>query len=290
MTRVGAVGLSIGILINGKTIFYGYGETERGNRQLPDEHTIFGIGSITKTLTATLLACAVLDGKLNLDDPVSKYLPDSIPALEYLGIPVTIRTMANHSSGIPRMPSNLHPKDTLNPYKDYDDNDLFSFYKNFKLERKPGDKYEYSNLAAATLGVILERIYKRPYESLVLERICNPLGMNDTRQFTKSGDSLRLAKGYGPKYTLQAAWDYKSMAGAGSIHSTASDLLKFGVANMGAAPSGLNEAMQLTHQQIFKHGVDGVGMLSNTAILSAKEPGMDREGYEIMKFAENHGE
>ena len=333
MTRIGTVGMSIGILMDGKTIFYGYGETERGNRQLPDKNTIFGIGSITKTFTGTLLACAVLDGKINLDDPVNKYMPDSIPPLEYQGIPVTIRTMANHSSGIPRMPSNLHRKDTLNPFKDYDDNDLFSFYKNFKLERKPGDKYEYSNLAAATLGVILERIYKKPYESLIIERICHPLSMNETSQFTKSGDSLKFAKGYGPNYTFQAAWDYKALAGAGSLRSTTADLLKFAAANMGGAPTGLNEAMQLAHQQIFKHGVDGVGMLwdiiglhheiidhdgrvggftsfliidlkhrvavvmlSNTAILtfkdisSAEKAGMDREGYEIMKFAENHKE
>ena len=333
MTRVGAVGMSIGILIDGKTVFYGYGETKKGNRQLPDEHTIFGIGSITKTFTGTLLACAVLDGKINLDDPVNKYMPDSIPSLEYQGIPVTIRTMANHTSGIPRMPSNLNPKDTLNPFKDYDDNDLFSFYKNFKLQRKPGDTYEYSNLAAATLGVILERIYNRSFESLIVEKIANPLGMSHTRQFIKSGDSLRLAKGYGPNYTPVPEWEYKSLAGSGSILSTVADLLKVAAANMSEAPSGLNEAMQLTHQQIFKHGADGVGMLwdiiglhneiidhngrvggftsfliidlkrrvavvllSNTAILtfkdisSAAKAGMDREGYEIMKFAENHKE
>jgi len=327
MMRVGAVGMSIGISVDGKTLIYGYGETERGNRQLPQENTIFGIGSITKTFTATLLACAALDGKLSLDDPVNKYLPDSIPKLEYQGVHVTIRTMANHSSGIPRMPSNLHPKDTLNPFKDYDDNDLFSFYRNFKLQRKPGDTYEYSNLAAATLGVILGRIYNRSFESLIVEKIANPLGMNDTRQFIKSGDSLRLARGYGPNYTPVPQWEYKSLVGSGSILSTVADLLKFAAANMGGAPSGLNEAMQLTHQQIFKHGVDGEGMLweiiglhheiinhdgrvggftsfliidlkrrvavvmlSNTAILSAKEPGMDQAGYEIMKFAENHKE
>jgi CubicO group peptidase (beta-lactamase class C family) len=333
MVRVGVVGMSIGVLINGKAVFYGYGETEKGNRQLPNEHTIFGIGSITKTFTGTLLACAVLDGKINLDDPVNKYMPDSIPPLEYQGIPVTIRTMANHTSGIPRMPSNLNPKDTLNPFRDYDDNDLFSFYKNFKIQRKPGDTYEYSNLAAATLGVILERIYNRSFESLIVEKIANPLGMNDTRQFIKSGDSLRLAKGYGPNYTPVPEWEYKSLAGSGSILSTVADLLKFAAANMSGAPSGLNEAMQLTHQQIFKDGADGVGMLwdviglhheiidhngrvggftsfliidlkrlvavvllSNTAILtfkdisSAAKAGMDREGYEIMKFAENHKE
>lgn len=327
MMRVGAVGLSIGILEKGKTIFYGYGERERGRHQLPDENSIFGIGSITKTLTATLLACAVLDGKVTLDDPVNKYLPDSIPPLEFQGVPVTLRTMANHSSGIPRTPPNLRMKDTMNPFKDYDDNALFSFYKNFKMGRKPGDKYDYSNLAAATLGVVLARIYKRPYDSLVVDRICTPLGMNGTSQFIKAADSLRIAKGYGLNYTPQNPWDYRALAGSGAFYSTAADLLIFAAANIDGAPPGLNEALQLTHQQTFKHGVDGVGlfwelvglhhelitkdgrvggfssfliidlkrhaavvMLSNTAILSADVEGMGKEGYSILKYVEKLGD
>ena len=112
-------GLSIAILQNGKTTFYGYGETARGNKELPGMHTLFEIGSITKTFTATLLAEAVNSGKVKLDDPINKYLPDSIPELSYDGIPVTLKTLANHTSGIHSLPSNFHPSDPSNPYKDY---------------------------------------------------------------------------------------------------------------------------------------------------------------------------
>ena len=86
-------GLSIGILVNGKSYYYGYGETAKGNSQLPNEHNIYEIGSISKTFTATLLADAVEKGKVKLDDPVSKYFPDSIPALEYQGQPVTLKML-----------------------------------------------------------------------------------------------------------------------------------------------------------------------------------------------------
>lgn len=176
-------GLSIAILKDGKVFYYGYGETAKGNKQIPNEHTIFEIGSISKTFTSILFAEAANAGKVKLDDPVNNYLPDSIPQLIYAGTPVTLKTLSNHSSGIPRMPTNFHPADNANPYKDYTDNDLFSFYKNFTPTRKPGDKYEYSNLAAGTLGVILEKLYHKSYEDLLVENICNPLGMNDTRQF-----------------------------------------------------------------------------------------------------------
>jgi CubicO group peptidase (beta-lactamase class C family) len=209
------VGIAIGILNNGQTTFYGYGETKKGNGQLPDEHTIFEIGSITKTFTGTLLACAVTDEKSGLNDPVNKYLPDSIPPLEYQGTPVTLVTLSNHTSGLPSMPSNFNSSDEVSFLTNYDHNDLYSFYMQFKLSRKPGEKLQYSNLAAGTLGVILERIYRVRYDSLVVKLICNPLNMRDTRLDVPAGDSMRLAQGYSFDGKAVSAWNLKAMAGAG---------------------------------------------------------------------------
>ncbi|MFL9484563.1 serine hydrolase domain-containing protein [Chitinophagaceae bacterium LWZ2-11] len=260
------VGLAIGILEKNKTVFYGYGETKRGNKQLPNDHTIFEIGSITKTFTATLLAYAANDGKLKLDDPVNKYLPDSIPPIEYQGIPVTLKMLSNHSSGLPELPTNFQFADEKNPhagdpFKDYDNNDLFSFYKHFKLQRKPGVKFEYSNVAAATNGVILEKIYKKSYEELVVNQICNPLGMAETRQVVPDKDSSRIATGYDPTGTIVPPWNWKALSGAGGLRSTTSDLLKYARANMDTTPSALNRAMMLTHQATFKmkEGAMGLG-------------------------------
>lgn len=214
------VGLSIGILNNGQTTFYGYGETKKGNGQLPDEHTIFEIGSITKTFTGTLLACAVGDKKSNLNDPANKYLPDSIPLLEYKGTPITLVTLSNHTSGLPRKPSNLKSQDETIAFTNYDDSDLYCFYKNFKLPRKPGEKLEYSNLAVGTLGVILERIYGTRYDSLVVRLICDPLKMSDTRLAIAAGDSLRFAQGYRFDGKAISPRNLKEFAGAGGLRST----------------------------------------------------------------------
>lgn len=254
------VGLSIGILKDGKIIFYGYGETARGNKQIPDEHTIFEIGSLSKTFTSILLADAVNAGKVKLDDPVNKYLPDSIPFLQYEGIPVTLKTLANHSSGIPRMPSNFHSSDFMNPYTDYDQHDIFSFYKNFKPVRKPGEKYEYSNLAVGTLGVILERVNHEKYETLFINTICKPLHMNETREFLLKDDSAKFAKGYNEEGAFNSQWDFKSLAAAGGIRSTSADLLKYAKANLSEAPQKLNKDIQLTHAVTFTDGATKVGL------------------------------
>ncbi len=253
-------GLSIGILKDGKMQFYGYGETEKGNKQIPDEHTIFEIGSLSKTFTAILLANAVNEGRVKLDDPVNKYLPDSIPPLQYDGVDVTLKTLSNHSSGIPRMPSNFKSGDVNDPYKDYNQHDLFSFYKHFKLMRKPGEKYEYSNLAVGTLGVIMERVYHKNYETLFTEFICRPLGMNETREFLQKQDSSKFAKGYNEDGAYNSQWDFDALQAAGAIRSTASDLLKYANANLGNAPSPLWKAIQLTHDITFTEGNTRVGL------------------------------
>jgi CubicO group peptidase (beta-lactamase class C family) len=264
------VGLSIGILKDGKLFFYGYGETARGNKQIPDEHTLFEIGSLTKTFTSILLADAVNSGKVKLEDPINLYLPDSIPPLTYEGIPITLKTLANHSSGIPRMPSNFNSSQESDPYKDYDQNDLFSFYRNFKPTRKPGEKYEYSNLAAGTLGVILERVNKTAYEKLFITTICKPLHMEETREFLKKEDSLRFARGYTEEGEYSAAWNFQALGAAVCIRSSSSDLMKYAMANLGNAPGRLNKDIELTHVISFTEGKTRVGLAWHYI-----KPGMD---------------
>ncbi|HVX24819.1 MAG TPA: serine hydrolase domain-containing protein [Parafilimonas sp.] len=262
ITLAATCGLSIGVLKNNAMHFYGYGETTKGDKQIPDEHTLYEIGSITKTFTAILLADAVNNGKIKLDDPVNKYLPDSIPPLQYDGSTVTIEMLSNHSSGIPRMPNNFDDvaTDSLNPYKSYDEQKLFSFYKTFKLNRKPGTQYEYSNLAAATLGIILEHVYHKSFEELVTEKICAPLRMNNTHQFISANDSARVATGYSENGEYNGPWDFEAFAPAGSLRSDAADMLMYAKANLGDAPSALNKDIQLTHVITFTDGGNKVAL------------------------------
>ena len=143
------VGVSLGILRNDSLFVYGYGETAVGNGRLPDGNTAYEIGSISKTFTATLLGDAVRRGLIQLDDSVNEYLPDSIPVLQKDNAVATMVMLANHTSGLPRLPPNFLTTNYApnNPYRSYDQKTLFRDLKMVALRSKPGTTYEYSNLA-----------------------------------------------------------------------------------------------------------------------------------------------
>jgi CubicO group peptidase (beta-lactamase class C family) len=265
MRQLPPVGLSIGILRDGKTWFYGYGETVKGNGTSPGPTTLFEIGSITKTFTATMLGIAIGEGKLKLDDTVNKYLPDSIPLLQYNGKVATIRTLSNHTSGIPRMPENFqqaatNPKD---PYSSYSTQDLYSFLHGLKLGRAPGSEFEYSNAAVGLLGTILQKLYGKNYGDLLLSLIANPLKMTDTRVNLRPADSARFASGYDDNGVYNGPWNLAAaFAGAGAIRSTAQDMLKYANAEMDGpgVPGPLEKAMQLTQVITYESGDTKIGL------------------------------
>jgi hypothetical protein len=144
----GNVGISAGIFYKGNSYFYNYGERKTGTRRLPDNHTLYDIGSITKTFTSTLLALAVNQQRLTLETSITKFLPDSVaknPALQK----ITFKELANHTSGLPRNPDNLQAtvEDINQLYENYSVADMFLFLKHFKPTADPGKRFNYSNLA-----------------------------------------------------------------------------------------------------------------------------------------------
>jgi CubicO group peptidase (beta-lactamase class C family) len=102
--------------------------------KVPDGDTVYEIGSVTKTFTATLLARAVLSGRVTLDTPVGQLLPDfKIPSRG--GKEITLGDLAAQHSGLPRLPSNFLPRDPANPYADYDAEKLKAFLAGYELAR-----------------------------------------------------------------------------------------------------------------------------------------------------------
>jgi CubicO group peptidase (beta-lactamase class C family) len=257
------VGMAIAVIKDGKVYTYNYGETKRDNKQLPDtDKTLFEIGSISKTFTATLLADEVIKGKMSLDDPINKYLPDSIPNMAYNGVPITLKTLSNHSSGFPRLPINMYkqgdPAD--DPYKNYDIQRMYSYLKNFKPYREVGVNYEYSNFAVGLLGNILALQNHTSYEKLLEERITKPLKMTHTFITISPEQAPNFAQGYNERGEATSAWDLNTLAGAGGIRSTINDLVAYINANMEKAPEQLQKAIDLTHQITFEKGQTIVGL------------------------------
>jgi CubicO group peptidase (beta-lactamase class C family) len=256
-------GICIAFIKDGKVVTYSYGETKKGEKQLPDaDKTMFEIGSISKTFTAILLADEVVKGKMSLEDPINKYLPDSIPKLAFKDKSITLKTLSNHTSGFPRLPMNLYQKgdDINNPYQNYDEKRMFTYLKNFKTFREVGVNYEYSNFAVGLLGSILAQQNNTTYEQLLTDKICKPLKLKDTKITLESTDNQHFAQGYDGKGKAAAAWDLNTLAGAGGIRSTAADMAKYIEANMSKAPKRLQEAIDLTQKTTFTQGQNIIGL------------------------------
>jgi len=215
----------------------------------PDGDTVYEIGSVTKTFTATLLAEAVLSGRVQLDEPVARLLPDfKIP--ERNGKQITLGEIGTQHSGLPRLPSNIAPKDLANPYADYDAPKLRTFLAGYELPRDPGAVYEYSNLAFGLLGFALAQSEHTTYGALAERKIFKPLGM--TMSGTAFTDDMlaHLAPGHDAAGKPAKNWDIDALAGAGAIRSTASDMLRYLKANMGIDQTPLTAAMKFAQQPL----------------------------------------
>lgn len=243
-----AVGFVVGIYKQGATQIIGYGETEKGSGRAPDGNTVYEIGSITKTFTAILLADMIRHGDMKLDTPVQQYLPASVKVALNGGQPITLKHLVTHTSGWPHNPENLFPVDKRNPYADYTVKQLYDFIS-WRLSRPLG-QYQYSNVGMALLGHVLTLQTGKTYEELVIERICLPLAMSETRVNPTDSMRARMAPGYNERLQPSRGYDLPTMGGAGGIRSTVNDMLKYVKANLKSDDTPLGQAIALSHEKL----------------------------------------
>lgn len=141
-------GSSVALWKDGRTQHFGFGALTFGGKSTPTRHTIYEAGSITKVFTGVLLAEGVRRGEVKLSDPLEKQLPEGVRLPESWSSSPTLVSLATHTSGLPRLPANLRPKQPADPYQDYSQEDLWEFLRSWKATRPPGKRYEYSNLGA----------------------------------------------------------------------------------------------------------------------------------------------
>lgn len=245
--RVGAANNGIAIVVgivdaNGRRVV-SYGSLAKNDPRKLDADTVFEIGSMTKVFTSLVLMDMVRHGELALTDPVAKYLPASVKIPERNGRQITLADLSTQSSGLPRMPDNFTPKDPDNPYADYTVQQMYDFLSRYKLTRDPGAQYEYSNLGVGLLGHVLSLRAGMSYEAMVRSRICEPLGLKDTRVTLTPEMKARLAVGHSGGAAAVENWDIPTLAGAGALRSTANDMLTFLAANLGFVQTPLAEDM-----------------------------------------------
>lgn len=240
-----SVGIVVGVIEPKGRRVVAYGALEKGDPRSLNGDTIFEIGSATKVFTSLVLAEMVERGEVALEDPVAKYLPATVKTPSRNGRSITLIDLATHTSGLPRLPGNMSPKDPSNPYADYSVEQLYQFLSTYQLTRDIGSQYEYSNLGGGLLGHVLALRASTSYEALVESRISKPLGMNSTRITLTPELKARLAAGHNTAMDTVENWDLPTLAGAGALRSSTNDLLTFLAANLGYVKTPLAPAMAL---------------------------------------------
>jgi len=239
--------LAIGWLDGGRESFSGVVVHGDSLRFKDNRDSIFEIGSITKVFTSTILASLVLEGTLDLQDPIWKYLevaPPDTPSIDLL-------MLSQHRSGLPRMPSNFllaALKDMEDPNRHYDEEMLYDYLSGLKeLSGQPGEQYAYSNLGAGMLGWIMAGVKGVPYSELVNRYVFSKYGMRRS-QGDCGEDQPDLVRGRKPDGSVAKNWDFDVLAGAGSICSTTEDLLRFIRAHL----DDLDPALPMTRNTMFE--------------------------------------
>lgn len=229
------VGIIVGVVDHGKTTVYKAGTS--GTIRPLDEHTLFEIGSVTKTFTATMLASMVLDHSVRLDDPVRMFVPATVHVPSRNGNSITLLNLATQHSGLPRLPTNLNPV-TPDPYANYTIANLYQFLNSYALTRNPGAQFEYSNLGIALLGDALANRTKVSYSQLLGSRVLTPLGMGETTTSPTQDRLSRMALGHDEDGNPVKPWRFQAFAPAGAIISSLDDMLKYLRANLGQGSLG----------------------------------------------------
>ncbi len=232
------LGLSVSFYHNGKQYFYAYGTADKDKKIPVTRKTVFEIGSITKTFAGLVLAKAIEDNKVHLDDDIRIYLKESYPNLEYKGSLIKLYHLLNHSSGLPfdyidRSKFTKANPDSLpllvgNLEGSYTKQQLYKDLHFTKIDTIPGIKLSYSNVAAQLLSYIMEKVYNMPYEDLISKFILKPLKMNATG-FYKSIQKDNAAKGYNKDGLLMP---YNQSKAAGGLLSNSEDLLNYGMLHL----------------------------------------------------------
>ncbi len=199
---------------------YGFADLEWDIPNSPT--TKFRLGSVTKQFTAASILLLEERGKLSVDDPVKKYMPDAPAAWDK----ITIFNLLTHTSGIPNFTS-FPEYVSLEPFTTTP-GQLVARFRDKPLDFQPGEKWSYSNSGYVLLGYLIEKISGESYEKFVQENIFTPLGMKDSGYDSNSAIILHRASGYVPGPSGPANAGYINMTvplSAGGLYSTTQDLL-----------------------------------------------------------------
>jgi CubicO group peptidase (beta-lactamase class C family) len=223
-----------------------------------DDHTAFEIGSISKTMTAALLADLVRHGKASLDDPLSAYLPARTPVPSFKGQPILLRHLVTHFAGLPAQATRMAPVDPRNPYADVDPRMLFAALADVRLDQPPGTRFEYSTWGYMLLSYAVAHRAGLDYETLARRSLFEPFGM-DGAYVTRPPAGIRKAAGHTEGRAIPE-WTFPTdLAGTGGVRATLPDMIRYLQAQLGQIDAPVGPALVLSQQRLAVEPDIGMG-------------------------------
>jgi len=220
MRQYNLPGMAVGIVIKGQSYVYNYGVASKATGRPITRSTLFEIGSVSKTFTATLASYAQLNGKLSLSDPASKYLP-SLRGSNF--DKVTLLNLGTHTSG--GLPLQV-PNDITN------DDQLMAYFQSWKPIYAPGTFRIYSNPSIGMLGMVAAKSMNEDFVALMENKLFPKLGMKNTFLNVPKFQMENYAQGYTDADSPVRMTPGVLAAETYGIRTTADDLLRYVEANM----------------------------------------------------------
>ncbi|WP_338567880.1 class C beta-lactamase [Pseudomonas canadensis] len=230
-------GLVVGVVKDGKAQYFNYGVASKDAKQLVSENTLFEIGSVSKTFTATLAGYAVASGKLTLTDPASQYLP-ALRGGKFDHI--SLLNLGTYTAG--GLPLQF-PREADNTQH------MISYFQQWKPDFAPGSQRLYSNPSLGLFGYLAAQSLKQPFDQLMEKTLIPKLGLKHTFITVPKSQMNLYAQGYGkdgqPVRVGPGAMDSEAYG----IKTSASDLLHYVEVNMRPATLDpvLQQAITTTH-------------------------------------------
>ncbi|GAA4967770.1 serine hydrolase [Algibacter aquimarinus] len=239
--------ISIAIVNGDNTNYIGLIKENDTLKVINNKRNIFEIGSISKTFTSVLLSNFINQKELTLNETLENQFDFELKS----GKNIQLVQLANHTSGLPRIPSNMMLLMSLNqnnPFKNYTPKLLETYLKDELFLLNPtGEKSSYSNLGAGLLGYILTKKSQTSYEGLLQKYIFKPLGMRSSASLLENVNKDLLVKGRDDKGNVVLSWEFTdAMVGAGGIKSSVFDMEKYLRKNLTDDP-----VYSLTHKTTF---------------------------------------
>lgn len=252
--------LMVGVTQNGKRSYFPFVSPDAKYAPLPDEKTLYEIGSFSKVFTTSLLSILLSKGVLSLDDTVAKFFPQLNLKPEIAQI--TVFDLATHSSGLSgngivmdRMINEaVASGDVANwtYYERYGVAELHEELELAELVRPPRSGWEYSRTGMTALSHILELATGEDWESLIRKHICEPLGLDDTAYTLTDEQDARLVRGYYEDGKPSQLWYWGVGIGQGGLRSSMDDMLTFLEANLAEDDSQLTRDLTFARNNEFE--------------------------------------